>query len=88
MTLNELILELLDMQATGGGDLPVRFAYPSGDHWHTILAEEVTSVNAGATQYSAYHSKESVVDNSDAPEDYDPEQDDESNTKPNCVLLS
>ena len=88
MTINELILELLDVQATGGGELPVRFAYPSRDFWHTTLAENVTSVDAGTTQYSAYHEKESVVDNSDAPDDYDPEQDDESSTEPNCILLS
>lgn len=51
MTVADLIAELQDMPQ----DLPVRFAYNYGDHWHTTVAASVKSVEVGATEHSDYH---------------------------------
>lgn len=39
---------------------PVYFTYDYGDHWHTIVAKEITSVDEGAIVYSDYHSMNKV----------------------------
>lgn len=43
-------------------DTPVYFTYDYGDHWNTIVAKEVSSVEEGAVKHSDYHNMPKVDD--------------------------
>lgn len=43
----------------------VYFTYDYGDHWHTTVAKEITSVDEGAVVHSDYHRMMKVNDEAD-----------------------
>lgn len=65
MTVGEL-KALLDQYPESA---PVYFTYNYGDHWHTTVAQQVSSVDKGAIKYSDYHNMNKVDDEpeNDAP---------------------
>jgi hypothetical protein len=67
MTVQELmnLLKLEDPEAQ------VHFAYPSGDHWRTVIAVQVTDVDEGFVKHSAYHNKPVLVDPDESKDDPD-----------------
>ena len=67
MTVSELIEQLSYMNK----DAEVHFAYGSGDHWRTVVSEEVTEADIGYVKYSDYHRKFKVVDRDDDDEEHD-----------------
>lgn len=73
MKVSELITHLRDCDP----DAQVHHAYPSGDHWRTELAPEVTGVDEGLVEYSEYHQKPKLVDQDDIDADPCGERDDE-----------
>ncbi len=68
MTVQELInrLEQYDPQTQ------VHFAYNYGDHWRTMVAPAVQSVEEMRIEYSGYHEQFKLVD--DEEEDNDEQQ--------------
>lgn len=58
LTVGELIDELLDFDP----DLPVLFGYDYGDHWHTMVAQSIDSINEEAVKHSDYHNMNIVID--------------------------
>jgi len=61
MTVGMLIEELKQYDKNS----EVRFAYNSGDHWKTQVAELIKSVDSGLVSYSEYHRMDKVVDPND-----------------------
>lgn len=57
MTVEELI-EVLENFPSG---MEIRVAHPSHDYWGTLLASEITEVEQGQTEYSAYHNNDKVI---------------------------
>lgn len=57
MTVAELIEQLKEMNQ----DAEVHFAYGSGDHWRTVVTEEVRSADIGYVKYSDYHRKSKMI---------------------------
>ena len=51
------VQELRDMLQDFPDDMPVVFAYPSGDYWRTEVANQVKEVEEGSIEYSNYHQK-------------------------------
>lgn len=58
MTVAELIAELQSFN----DDMEVKFAYPSGDYWHTTVCDVITSVDIAGVEYSEYHRKDKLLD--------------------------
>jgi len=54
MTIAELI-EVLEREPNK--ELPVAFAYPSGDHWKTEVVEEIKDIEELTVIHSDYHEK-------------------------------
>ena len=61
MTVKELIEALKHCDE----DQEVKFAYPSGDYWRTVIAGDINSIEDGLVVYSNYHQKMTVVDAED-----------------------
>lgn len=56
MTLSDLIQELEDIRDGGmDEDIEVVFSYNYGDHWNSVVAANVTSIDEGIVKYSDYH---------------------------------
>jgi hypothetical protein len=62
MKVRELINELEEIE---DDQLPVHFAYQYGDHWRTVVAPEVTTVEEGRVTHSGYHNMDKQVDEED-----------------------
>jgi len=65
MTVTELIARLQVYEATGMGNVEVKFAYNYGDYWSTQVAADVDSVEQGEVKYSDYHQMDKVVETDD-----------------------
>ena len=61
MTVHELIAKLQQEDP----DAQVHFAYPSGDHWRTVVTPEVRKVEAAAVTHSDYHGKPVIAGEDD-----------------------
>jgi hypothetical protein len=79
MKVRELIKALADMDQ----DADVHFTYNYGDHWHTMVAPEVSSVHEGYVVHSDYHDMPKLVDPDDQ---YDDDFDEDDH--PEVVVLS
>jgi len=62
MTVQELIEKLQQEDP----EAQVHFAYPSGDHWRTVLAPKVTHIDEQEIKNSEYHGKPMLIDDEDA----------------------
>jgi len=58
MTAGEIRAQLSDFP----DDKPVMFAYPSGDHWRTVLVGEIESVEPAFVAYTEYHQQFKLLD--------------------------
>ncbi len=58
------VLELRELLANYDPDAQVHFEYDYGDHWHTVVAPNVSSVHADglAVHYSEYHRMPELID--------------------------
>jgi len=54
--------ELREMLESYDDDMPVVFAFSSGDYWHSDVAENVTEVEELEVTYSDYHRKFKLVE--------------------------
>jgi hypothetical protein len=61
MKVSELIQELKNFPE----DSEVHFSYNYGDHWHTQVAPEVSSVEEQTIKYSGYHSMDAIYEGDD-----------------------
>ena len=57
MTVRELIEQLSQYPETS----MVQFAYPYGDHWGTMVTEEIERIDQADVVYSDYHQKDKLV---------------------------
>lgn len=58
MKVSELIMTLHECDQ----DADVHFSYNYGDHWHTVVAPEVETVEEGRVVNSAYHNMPKLLD--------------------------
>lgn len=58
MTVAELIEELQEFDP----EMPVHFAYPSGDYWKTTLTKPVSVVEIGTVEWSDYHRENRLIE--------------------------
>lgn len=79
MTVGELIEQLQDFDP----NMPVKFSYDYGDHWHTEVAPNIQNVETRKIKYSGYHSMYMI----DKSEDEDDNEENESNEN-ECVIIS
>lgn len=59
------VKKLIEMLSKMDPEAEVHFTYSYGDHWRTIVAPAVTSVEEGRVAHSEYHSMDAVVDEDD-----------------------
>jgi hypothetical protein len=78
MNVRELIEELKYMDP----DAEVCLTYNYGDHWRTIVAPTVNSVEMGSVEYSEYHQMDKV-----SQDDYEDDDREESGETPKQVVL-
>jgi hypothetical protein len=52
MTAGELILELEQFHP----NMEVRFAYPSGSYWQTVIAEDIRMLDIELVSFDSYYS--------------------------------
>ena len=77
ISLGELIKQLQDMESDLGSEIPVVFAYPSGDYWKTVIGKTVGNIEEGRVSYSEYHRKLKIE-----------EEDDDADTTCSVIILS
>ncbi len=66
------VSELIDLLGNFDPDMEVAFGYPSGDYWHSQLAQTPFDAEIRGVVYSDYHSRDKVVsDNEDNAGEYD-----------------
>lgn len=58
MTVGEVIKRLQSFD----DDMEVKFTYPSGDYWHSIVCGDITDIDIVGVQYSEYHRKDKLLD--------------------------
>lgn len=75
MTVRELLEELHGLDGIGFGGIEVGFAYPSGDHWRTVLVGEVRKTTHALVKHSSYHERLALIDEDDGDDEpaLDPE---------------
>ena len=56
------VSELKELLEDCPDDMEVMFAYPSGDHWHNVLASEIDDVDQAHVRHSDYHRTDKVLD--------------------------
>ncbi len=62
MTVLELIQELQQIRVENGDDVEVKFAYPSGDYWKTVVCTQIDSVQMLAVKHSEYHDMDRLME--------------------------
>jgi hypothetical protein len=69
-----IVKDLIKMLKNEDPNAEVMIEQPSHDHWHSMLAAEVSSVETKTIRDSEYHSSNKIV--SDDPEKYGVEDED------------
>lgn len=64
MTVGELIEQLQQFDS----EMPVKFSYDYGDHWHTNVAPNVRNVTTEFTKYSEYHNMDMIDEDGESEE--------------------
>jgi hypothetical protein len=78
MTLSDLISELTDLRDNSNEDMEVYFSYDYGDHCHTKVTNEVSSIEINDVRYSDYHNMFKLVEDEDG----------DSENKKSVIILS
>ncbi len=76
------VKDLIEQLGYMDQDAEVHFQYNYGDHWHTTVAPEVSSVEMGVVTWSDYHRMPKVVE-----ADYDDEDEAEDTVGQPVVLI-
>lgn len=63
------VRELIEALQASDQNAEVHMTYNYGDHWRTMVAPTIESVEGGAVRHSDYHDMDKVVDDDD--EKYD-----------------
>jgi hypothetical protein len=86
MKVKDLARMMADEVEDGNGDLEVRFAYPSGDYWKTVIAAEVEHADTAEVKFSKYHEKDEVIED-DGEDDEEEGGDGEATEKETTTVL-
>ena len=69
------VQDLIDELEQYDPDMKVKISYDYGDHWHTFVAPDISSIGTGKVEYSSYHQMDKLIDE-DKEDDEDDEQED------------
>jgi len=62
------VIELINLLIKMDPDAEVHYAYPSRDHWRTVLAPKVRKVEEGVVEHNGYHDMDEVSECGDVAE--------------------